>query len=142
MSEVNVDSLLDGNLDDLADLPEFKAFPNGAHRVTIKFEQKKIKDHPCIEMGMKLISTEEMSDPAETPLQPGAETSVLYMLDNEIGQGKFKDVIKQLQVSTGPMTNRETLAAAQGMEVLVTTKVRYSEDKTRSFTDVVKLLVL
>lgn len=140
-NDVNIDGLLDGTLDDLADLPEFKAFPNGAHLVSIKFEQKKIKDHPCIEMGLKLISTEEMADPSETPPQPGAETSVLYMLDNDIGQGKFKDIIKQLQVHLGPMTNRATLEAANGMQVLVTTKVRWSEDKTRSFTDVAKLMV-
>ena len=32
MSEFNLDSLLDGTLDALADLPEFKPFPAGTYR--------------------------------------------------------------------------------------------------------------
>ena len=35
---LDIDNLLDGTLDDLADAPEFKPFPLGAHKIVMKWE--------------------------------------------------------------------------------------------------------
>lgn len=144
MSEnFNIDSILDGTLDDLADLPEFRPFPAGTHRVTIKLEQKVVNKHPGFELSMKAIETVELpSNSSDAPLNAGAETSVLYLLDNEIGQGQFKKLLAALAAHFGAKSNRELIADAQNSECLVVTKQRQNKDKTQTYTDIVELQVI
>ena len=137
----NLDSLLEGSIDDLADLPEFAVFPNGVHRVRIKWESKEVNKHPALELKMTLIETVEMANAADPVLAAGAESSVLYMLDNEFGQGKMKEIMKTLSAATGTAKSKETMEASNGMEVQVVTKVRQNKDKTQSYTDVTKVIV-
>lgn len=139
MSEM-LNDLLDANLDDLADLPEFGVFPAGVHKVVISWEQKVVNNHPSIELKMKAIETEELSNPEDTPLTAGAEGSVLFMLDNEFGQGKLKQIIKPLAAVTGQSALRGIIEGSNGMEVSVVTKVRQNKDKTQSYTDVSKII--
>ena len=137
----DIDSLLDSSIDDLADLPEFAVFPNGTHNVIINWESKEVNKHPCLELKMKLVETKEMADSTAVPLEPGAESSVLYMLDNEFGQGKMKAIMKALGESLGTNSIRETMEASQGMTVDVVCKVRQNKDKSQTYTDVTKVLL-
>ena len=142
MSEFNIDSLLDGTLDDLADKPEFRPFPVGTHRVTLNLVDKtapkdQINKHPGFELKIKLIETIEQANPEEAPLQVGAETGILYLLDNELGQGSFKDLLKAAAGHFGAKSNRELIADIQGSEALVVTKQRPNKDKTQTYTDLV-----
>lgn len=139
----SIDSILDGTLDDLADLPEFRPYPTGTHRVNIKFEQKVVNKHPGFELKMKALETVELpSGSTEEPLAAGAETSVLFLLDNEIGQGAFKKVLSSLANHYGAKSNRELIAEAQNAECLVVTKQRQNKDKTQTYTDIVELQVI
>ena len=138
----NIDSLLDSSIDDLCDLPEFKPYPAGAHKVFISFKAKDINGHPSVEVSMKAIETLELANPnADQPLQAGAETSVAYMLDNEMGQGKLKEFIKPLAALHGVSSIRQVIELSEGMEVTVVTKVRQNKDKSASYTDISKLIV-
>ena len=142
MSQLDLDSILDSSIDDLADLPEFQVFPNGVHRVLINWESKEVNKHPCMELKMKAVETVELANPAaDTPLTAGTETSVLFMLDNEFGQGKFKTIIKQLAEATGATKISEAVEQSNGMEVQVVCKVRQNKDKSQSYTDVTKVIV-
>lgn len=142
MTDFNIDSLLDGTLDDLADAPEFKPFPAGTHKVTLKIEQKKIGTHPAFEVGMTAIETLELADTTQEPLKAGATSSVAYMMDVELGQGNFKKILKSLADHYGAKSNRELIADAQGAEVLVVTKTRQNKDKTQTYTDIVEMQVV
>jgi hypothetical protein len=139
MSDMN--SLLDSSIDDLADLPDFAIFPAGLLKVTLRFEEKEVNKHPSVELKMKLVETIEMADATETPLSVGTESSVLYMLDNEFGQGALKAVAKTLASVTGTSSLRDTLEAANGMEVQVVSKPRFNKDKTQQFTNITKVIV-
>lgn len=139
---IDLDSILDSSIDDLADLPEFAVFPAGVHTVVINWESKEVNKHPAMELKMRAVETVELSNPeTDSPLTAGTESSVLYMLDNEFGQGKFKTLIKQLAGHFGTTKISETLEASQGMEVQVVCKVRQSKDKSTSYTEVVKFLL-
>jgi hypothetical protein len=142
MSDLSdLDNLLDASLDDLADLPEFGTYPGGTHKVAIDWESKKVNDHPSLELKFKLVETLELANPTDEPLAVGAEGSVLFMLDNEFGQGKLKNVLKPLGAATGANKMSEIVAASKGMEVVLVTKVRQNKDKTQSYTDIVKVIV-
>lgn len=139
----NIDSLLDGTLDDLADLPEFKPFPVGTHRVTIKLEQKVVNKHPGFELKMKALETVELpSGSSESPVNAGQECNILYLLDNEIGQGQFKKLLASFAQSFGAKKNSELISNAQNSECLVVTKQRQNKDKTQTYTDIVELQVI
>lgn len=139
MSDIN--SLLDANLDDLADLPEFGVYPAGAHKVTIGFEQKEVNGKSCIEAKFNLIEHLELSDPTAKPMQTGAQGSVLYMLDNEFGQGALKKVLTPLAAALGVTRLGDVIEQAKGMEVTLVTKIRMNKDKTQSYCDISKLIV-
>ena len=117
---LDLDSILDSSIDDLADLPEFGIYPSGVHRVIINWESKEVNKHPSMEMKMKLIETVELANPAEDqPVAAGVESSALFMLDNEFGQGAFKKIMKVLAGACGTRKISETVEASNGMEVTV-----------------------
>jgi hypothetical protein len=138
----NLDSILDMQLDDIADLPEFKVFPAGAHRVTIKFDKKEINKHPAMELKLKLIETVEIVDPSEIAPAAGTESSVAFMLDNEFGVGKFKEVLKPLAAHLGLSQVSEIIEQSADMECLVVTKIRTNKEKTQNYLDIVSLQVM
>jgi hypothetical protein len=147
----DLDSLLDGTLDDLADMPEFKALPAGSHRATIKWDMKEVNEQKCPDMGITVIETMELADATATPAAAGDKTNILFMFKkkdgsaNEIGQGQFKAIMVSLSETYGKKSPRELMAESEGAEVLITTKVRTDKrDKNdlKHYTDVVSLVVL
>ena len=143
MYDLNLDSILDSSIDDLADLPEFGIYPAGVHRVIINWESKEINKHPSMEMKMKLVETVELANPAEDqPPQQGQESSSLFMLDNEFGQGAFKQIMKTLAAACGTNKISETVEASNGMEVQVVVAVKPDKkDPTVSRMNIRKVIV-
>lgn len=142
----DIDAMLDGTLDDLADLPEFKPFPVGTHAVVLTIVDKtapkdRVNNHPGFEVKMKAVETLELANPDDTPLVAGAETSVLYLLDNPIGQGSFKKLLASAAEHFGAKSNRELIADLQGATVAVVTRQRQNKEKTQTYTDIVEMKV-
>lgn len=148
---IDLDSILDSTLDDLADMPEFKPFPAGAHRATITLEVKAVNDIPSLDIKLEGIETVELSNPEDTPIKQGDSTNQLVMLKkkdgtrNEYSEGKMKELLKPLAAHFGTTTNRETIEAANGCEVLVVTKLRKDDrnkDDIKYYTDIVSWQVV
>lgn len=135
----SIDALLDASIDDLDDLPEFAVYPAGVHKVIVKFSTKSINDAPAVELSMSAVETVELVNSDDTPLVAGAESSVLFMLNNEFGQGKLKAIMKPLSAIYGTTSIKDTMEAASGGEFIITTKVRQNKDKSQSYTDVTKI---
>jgi hypothetical protein len=147
MTEKTLDDLLDLQLDDLKDLPEFGVFPDGAHVATIKFARKEVNKKDCIELTLVGEETQELADPEhDKPITPKAEMSVLYDLGNEFGQGNLKKIATILSAHFGTKGLGETLQAAEGAACLVTTKKRGSKDastgETKYYGGITTLAVL
>lgn len=147
-ANVSVDSILDGTLDDLADLPAFKPFPPGAHRCIFNWESKVINGKPCVEIKLTAIETVESSDPQGAVVTPEQSTNVLLMLrnndgtKNEISEGQLKMVVAALKDTFPGATNGETLEAAKGAEVLAVTKIRVNKQSGQENTSLVSLSVI
>lgn len=139
----DMDALLDGTLDDLADMPEFKPFTPGIHKCKVTMKVKEIEKFPVIEVGLKVIETIEVS-PGVEPMLPGAETSCAFFMKHsnplvaEMGQGKVKILFTALASHFGQKSNRDLMADANGAEMLVVTGQRENKDKTKKFTDIVE----
>lgn len=147
MSEVNFD-LLDGSIDDLADLEAFSPIPAGTHKISIKWDTKEINGKPAVTMKMTTLETVEMASSSEEPPEAGKQADVAFLLlkddgePNTMGQGQLKEILSALRETFGGDTGRETMEASDGAEVMVTLKVRASKnDPDQKFNNIKKLWV-
>jgi hypothetical protein len=137
IANVDMDSLLEGTLDQLADLPEFKPFPPGVHRCTIKWE----REEKTIKMHVTALETVELAAPSkDTPLEKGTETTMNYKLDNEYGQGNFKVIMAGLTAIHGAASPSKLMQTSEGNEYNLVTDTRPNKDKTAVYTDVKAIL--
>ena len=143
MSEI--DNLLDSTLDDLEDLPEFKPFAAGAHRVSLSLSQKQINDVDCVEASLKMIENLELADPnleEEDIPKPGDEASSLFMLNNEFGRGNLKRVLAALADTIGSRNNREIIEGAKDIECIVITSIKLDKkDSDKKYLNIKELQV-
>ena len=148
MSDFNLDSLLDAKLDDLKDVPEFKPYPAGAHILMAKLVDKAtdkkdhVNGHPAYSLDLVYKEPAELPAGVEPPA-PGSKTNILFMLDNEIGQGMLKKYLMAVAEKSGSSNVRQLIEEAkEPLEVLMVTKVRQNKEKTQSYTDMVEVKVL
>jgi len=142
-----MDALLDGTLDDLADIPEIRVYPVGAHKVRINWKLNHTIDGVFNEKGkessglkkfvqLSCVAIETVELPpgsTDVPLEPGVPMQQLYDLTNQWAQGAFKNIMKALAQHYGAKSNRELLADSEGAEVVIT--VKHRKDKTKKNDD-------
>lgn len=149
-NSVGIDDLLDGTLDDLADMPAFKPFPIGAHKLRLNFSQKVINNATAIELKLTIVETAELKDPSQEPPKPGDTTNILFQLrksdgtSNDIAQGQFKALMGTLAPAfPEAANNRQIMEAAEGFEVLASTGHRPDKsDKTKVYTTLDNVVLL
>lgn len=145
----DIDDLLDGTLDDLADLPEFKPFAPGVHRVIASMELKKINDAQAVELSFKMIEVQELVDPQDEeegrkPVE-GDTANTMFMMNNEFGVGNFKRCAKSLAEGLNMVgaTNREIIEAVTDVECLIITSIRADKkDPDRLYLNVKEIAVV
>ena len=149
MSQMNndIDALLDGTLDDLADIPEF-VVPNPGSWIAeiISFETKEINKMKSPELKLKFTELIEAADeslePQALPLEAGTLYSFFYEdgKPNEFAQGSFKEIIAALKPVVGGDKNSEVMANSKGAMVAVTTGVRLDKkDSTKRYLQIKQL---
>ena len=142
-TNIDIDSLLDSTLDDLEDLPEFKPFPAGAHRVLVSFETKEIGGHPSVEVACKMVETMELANPtSDTTPKAGDEASMLCMLDNEFGRGALKAVAEPLGEALGTGVIREVIEQTKDIECLIVTSIRKNKESGAEYLNIKELQVV
>lgn len=133
---VNIDDLLDGTLDDLADAPSFKPFAAGAHQCKLNWEVTAINEIPTVKLKLTHVATLELVTDTDVAPVAGDTTEVAFMLKkndgtkNELGEGQWKAILASLKeggVGGEGATNREVMAASENMEVVVVTTVRVNK---------------
>jgi hypothetical protein len=144
-TEISLDSLLDGTIDDLKDLPSNKPFPAGVHSCQLFTDIKRIGEEPkegesdkrdtAAEFKLVYRETVELNNPSAELPNAGDETSVLFFLTHsnpkvaEMGQGQLKEHLKSLASHFGVKSNKELLAEANGCSVLAVTGIRVDKKK-------------
>lgn len=147
----DIEALLDKNLDDIDDLPEFKTFPAGIHKCNIKWARKDIektvdgskKKVPHMELTLTAIETLELADQADQDKLPkvGDKCSTAYDLTNEFALGALKKAVKSLAEATGKQKLMEIIRETDGFEVAAVTKVRKDKnDKDKFYLQIEDLI--
>ena len=139
----DLDTLLDATLDDLEDLPEYKTFPPGAHKVLATMESKEINNKPAIELSFKYMEVMELVDTDGVAPVAGDESSTLFFLDNEYGRGNLKAALQSFQEFTGGSTNREIVEGVKDVEcVILTSYGKNKNDPDKPYLNVKEIQVL
>lgn len=139
-----IDDLLDTTLDDLEDLPEFKPFPPGAHKVLATFVQEKINDSDAIKLDLKIMETIELVNPDEDePPKEGDESGTIFLLDNEYGRGNLKRLSAPFKDAMGLTTIRSVIEEVKNIECIVITGIRKDKnDPDKKYLDVKEISVI
>ena len=138
----SMSDLLDATLDDLEDLPEFKPFNPGAHKCSATFAEKEINGKQVVELSLKLIETLELSDPQQEADKPGAESSTIFMLDNEYGRGNLKKCATPFGVALGFSTIRQIVEGVKDAECLILTSIRVDKtDPDRKYLNIKEIQI-
>lgn len=127
--------LLDESLDNLSDLEKFEPFPAGAHLVTLAFRRENLNEHAVVKMDMTMVETLELASVNDIAPEPGKKVGLSFFMTytdkatnekttNKVGQGQLKEILRVLQETAGGNSPTEIMAAAEGMQVAVTLKVR------------------
>lgn len=134
---LNLDQLLNTSISDLADLPEFKQPPAGAHRCYFNLSAKEVGGEPALVMNFKVIETLELEVETDKPLEAGDEFDITSTMTNEFGQGLVKSVAAKACAAQG--VDPETVTIGQsfepfiGGEVIVFTGLRLDKkDKSKN----------
>lgn len=98
---VPIESLMDASIDDIKDVPGFEVPPVGRYKLGLSLDVKKINEHPAIEAALVVRSVVELKNASDTAPEVGAKFSTLFMMDNEFGQGFFKELAKALASGLG-----------------------------------------
>ena len=135
MSKNEVKTLgADFDMDDLADLPSFKAFPTGAYVVQLEkgLERKKVGEHDAVEAVLTLVEVGEVEADAlsegEALPNPGDKCNILFILGNEIGQGKLKEFVKPIKEQLGASGFAAIQQASVGLKLLLVGKRTVNKD--------------
>ena len=143
MSTINLDSLLDATLDDIADLPTFQPFPAGSHRVLASMELKEINGKAAVELSFKMLETLELASPNDAASKEGDTSNTMFMLDNEYGAGNFKKCATPFAAAMGFKTTREIVEGVKDVEcVIVTTLRKDKNDPDKMYLNVKEIGVL
>lgn len=128
---------LDETLDDLADLPQTKPFPAGAHLVNMKVRRNPKKPGSyVVEMSHKAVVELVNPNTPEEELPKEGDKSTVFISTkkkdgsvNEFGQGQLKLVLKPLGEMLGTSSISEILEATKnGIDVIAVVGIRKSKD--------------
>lgn len=138
MSVDLLNSLLDSTVDDLQDLPVFKARPDGTYKAQFQYEIEEGEKYPYFKFTLKLIEIIELVDPKRSEeIDFSKDPKIVLMAfpfnkegeSSAFGEGLVKLIVKGLKESFGGNNNRETLEAANGGLVAITVKTKKQKDK-------------
>lgn len=142
MSDI-MNALLDATLDDIQDLPEFKNYPVGAHKVLATFSTKVISGKDAIDLSFKYQECMGLADENDVVPAVGDTCSTMFMLDNEYGQGNFKKCAKPFAEALGFATLRDIIEGVKDVECIILTGLRADKnDKEKFYMQVKEIQVV
>ena len=120
----SINDLLDVKLDDLADLPTFKPFSPGAHKVLATFGTKEINGKAAVTLDFTYVELIELADENDEAPKAGDTANTMFMLDNEFGQGNLKKCALPFCAALNLETIREVIEQVKDVECVIISTVR------------------
>lgn len=134
-------ALLDDNLDDIPDLPDFGVPPKGAYRLRVDgFPYKTVNEKLCVEVQVVVLETRELADPNAIPPKVGMQVTELVWFHNDPvkAKGVLKKKLEAVGEEIGEGNLSKLMERATGMELFGTIDHRKDkEDKDKVYANIV-----
>jgi|WetSurMetagenome_2_1015567.scaffolds.fasta_scaffold71012_5 hypothetical protein len=130
-ASMNLASLLDASIDDLADLPPMEAPPTGFYNFNLKLTtNRKINEKEAVIMELEVREVLEVSNPEEAEqVKVGQKFSEAFILGNEISIGRMKIALKPIGDALGLGKISDIVAATSaGIMIAATCKRRIDKN--------------
>lgn len=145
----NFDQLLDINIMDLADKPEFPSLPTGSYMFTFRSaETKSVSGIPFVELVFTFDSAVEVPGGEEVTLEAGSEIKFGFGLTDkdgqakEFAQGNLKDCLRPFAETFGAITIRDVNEKGANAVVQATVKTTPGKtDPTKKFSNLQSLTI-
>jgi hypothetical protein len=121
--------LLDKNISDIEDLPSFEVPPKGTYAMLVSGGTKKINEHPAVFFDLEVVSTLQLVDAGATPVKDGTKTGVMFLIDNEFGEGSLKKFLAPFAAHFNE-ENVRRLVKELIQNVAITCTMDHQTDKT------------
>lgn len=130
-----------GSLDDIDDLPEFKAPPSGAYQLLLKdgyVFKSDVNAHPAETFDFTIMAILEQSEVPEVAdqVKVGDTFNIAFMMDNSIGQGFFKEMVKPISEKFSVKVASEIRAASKGLQITAVVQRTYDKTKDRYYAKI------
>lgn len=130
-----------GSLDDIDDLPEFKAPPSGAYQLLLKegyVYKADVNGHPAETFDFTILEILEQSEvvPEAEQVKKGDTFNIAYMMDNAIGQGFFKEMVKPISEKFGVKVASEIRASSKGLQITAVVQRTHDKAKDRYYAKI------
>ena len=124
-------SLLDMSIDDIGDLPGFEVPVAGIYTLKFSTAVKVVANKDAVEANFEVIECLEQNAPALEPTKAGTKFSCLFFLDNDISQGKMKELLMPV-AKHFEERNMLKLTTDTCKDLIVSAKVKRRADKNDS----------
>lgn len=157
MSEI-LNDLFDSTVDDLKDMPVFKATVPGTYLAQFGWEREEDGDTPYVKFTWNLKELIDQADPKQEPEDLNKEGGKRVVINafprfkdkstgewkvNEFGEGLIKQIVKSLRDTFTGTNTGEILNEAQGCMVAVTFGIERRKDKdTKEVRENSKLMAM
>lgn len=131
--------LLDKEIDDLADLPEFKAPDTGIYKLSVTCATKPINEKPAVVTSFTVREVVELADSSieeKDRAKAGDKFDVAFILkdkegnDSEIAWGRMKEFVLPFKEHFGLTNLKEVIQKLGDESVDITAKVTKKERKS------------
>lgn len=130
-----------GSMDDIDDLPEFKAPPSGAYVLLLKegfVFKKDVNKHPAEtwDFEIKAILEQGETVPDNEQVKVGDTFNTAFMMDNSTGAGFFKEMIKPIADKFSLKSIADIRAASKGLEITAVIQRTFDKNKGKHYAKV------
>lgn len=133
----SLDSLLNEDLGNLADLAGFSVPNNGHYKLAVTASTKEINSKPAVVFDYEVLEVMEMADATATPPVIGDKFGEAFFIDNEFGVGQLKKSLAPYGDAFGTTNIGALLEQIQGVSIYGTVKRRIDKkDETKIYASV------
>lgn len=130
----DIDSLLDADLGEIEDLPDFVTPPNGFYKLTVEVDKKKVmKDKKAVQFKFHVVETIQLNNPAEVPVKEGSLFTQAFFPDTSQEKANvwrwLKKAVKPYLESCGAANLSSALDAMNGQMITAVVTLRPNDPK-------------
>lgn len=139
-----IDDLLEANLEEIEDLPDYVTPPAGYYKLMVNVDKKKkMKEKTAVQLKFTIVETIQLNNEAETRVKEGSIFTQAFFPDTSQEKANrwrwLKKAVKPYLEASGAPNLSACLDAMDGQVITGVVSLRWNDEKTMQYPQVDKL---